>query len=1120
MPAKWRKLYVRGYRASPAWGVFAAGLAMAVLAWTVADMRVRQHAIARADTAINEAREAIRARLDNSYDVMYGLQGLFQSTPEITRGRFEAYVAGLDLAARHPGIRSLVYAEYVTGENKQALEQRVRADRTAHEQGFLGYAITPAGERSDYLPIVFIEPHAGNEKGAGLDLFTGDRRESAQHARDTGKPVVSRRVVLTVDPTGQSAFTVRLALYHSGMPTRTVEERRAAFKGVFTATFIAGKLVGDILAHTALAPLSVRLQDRPAGEVHAGKDADYVLFERPGERTVSTSDRSYFTRDLPLHVSGREWRLQFAGSSDDFTTPTDRALPWILLFGSIVVSTLLAGLVSSLASSRERANRLAKRITDDLRQSQAKLAKAQRLTHAMIEALPNPIFYKDPEGHYIGVNKAWESFFGISRGTIVGKTAWDLYADNPALAEHVQQRDQALLERPGAVHYDLRIDTLDGMLHDAVVYKATYSAEEGDVAGLIGTIVDITERKQAERRQAMEHAVTRVLAEAQSTDIAITKILQTICETMGWHYGDHYEYNEQVGTLRRREMWAIDTPEMKAFAESGAHRTVKPDSTGAGLVRRAFAAGKPVWIADISKNAALHRRALIAQAGLHGAFAFPLVASGHVLGVLEFFHRDVREPDAMLIQIAESIGSQIGQFIVRMRAEEAVKFVALHDALTHLPNRLMFSQRLEQAISQAQRHAKRLAVMFIDLDRFKIINDTLGHETGDLLLREVAQRITENLRVGDMVARLGGDEFVVLLEDVADTAAVAAVAEKLIAALTENFVVAGREVHVTASVGVSTYPIDARDQRSLMRFADIAMYRAKEQGRNTFQFYSDQINFHSLERLTLESRLRGALERDELVLYYQPVVNVQSGTIVGMEALVRWGHAEGLLPPAKFISIAEETGLIVPIGEWVLQTACNQQRKWIERGLRPIDIAVNLSPRQFVHRQLVQDVMRVLSLTHCNASSLVFEITESTVMHNPGRAVALLNELKEMGIRFAIDDFGTGYSSLAYLKRFPIDCLKIDRSFVVDIPRDAGNTAITHAIVAMAHSLGLKVIAEGVETLEQLAFLREHGCDEVQGYYFSEAVPEAEATVLLEKSCGVQQWSNVTPLERARRTKK
>jgi EAL domain-containing protein (putative c-di-GMP-specific phosphodiesterase class I) len=327
---------------------------------------------------------------------------------------------------------------------------------------------------------------------------------------------------------------------------------------------------------------------------------------------------------------------------------------------------------------------------------------------------------------------------------------------------------------------------------------------------------------------------------------------------------------------------------------------------------------------------------------------------------------------------------------------------------------------------------------------------------------------------------------------------------------------------VTASIGVSTYPRDARVQRSLMRFADIAMYRAKEQGRNTFQFYSEQINFHSLERLTLESQLRGALERDELVLHYQPVVNVQSGAIVAMEALVRWEHAEaGLLPPGKFIGIAEETGLIVPIGEWVLHTACNQQRKWAERGLTPVRIAVNLSPRQFVHRELAQDVMRVLSMTHCDGSTLVLEITESTVMHNPGRAVALLNELKEMGIRLAIDDFGTGYSSLAYLKRFPIDCLKIDRSFVSDIPRDAGNAAITQAIVAMAHSLGLKVIAEGVETHDQLAFLREHGCDEVQGFYFSSAVPEAEATALLESSRGAQQqWANVTALEPARRTKK
>jgi diguanylate cyclase (GGDEF)-like protein len=685
----------------------------------------------------------------------------------------------------------------------------------------------------------------------------------------------------------------------------------------------------------------------------------------------------------------------------------------------------------------------------------------------------------------------------------------------------VYQRDRALLEQQGAIQYDLRLATRDGVHHDALVYKATYSAEAGEVGGVIGTIVDITERKQSERRQAMEHAITRVLAEAESTDTAIMQILQTICETMGWEYGDHYEYNDETGALRRGEMWAIDTPEMNAFGEFAEHRSVKPDSSGGGLLRRAFAEGKPVWIADITKHGALNRKAQAAKAGLHGAFAFPLVASGQVLGVLEFFHRDVREPDETLIQIAESVGSQIGQFIVRMRAEEAVKFVAMHDALTHLPNRVMFNERLEQAISHAQRHAKRLAVMFIDLDRFKNINDTLGHETGDLLLREVAQRITENLRAGDMVARLGGDEFVVLLEDVEEASAVASVAEKLIEALTANFVVAGREVHVSASIGVSTYPLDGQDQRSLMRFADIAMYRAKEQGRSTFQFYTDKINFHSLERLTLESQLRGALERDELVVHYQPVVDAQSGIIVGMEALVRWEHAEaGLLPPAKFIALAEETGLIVPIGEWVLHTACNQQRKWIERGLPAIDIAVNLAPRQFVHRQLADDISRVLSKTGCDAGSLVLEITESTVMHNSGRAVALLNELRESGIRFAIDDFGTGYSSLGYLKRYPIDCLKIDRSFIADIPGDPGNTAITQAIVAMAHSLGLKVIAEGVETREQLAFLRERGCDEVQGFYFSKAVAEPEATALLEKSRALQLGSNVTLLEPSRRRKK
>jgi diguanylate cyclase (GGDEF)-like protein/PAS domain S-box-containing protein len=1118
MPANWKKPYVRGYRISPAWGVFAAGIAIAVLAWAIAEGRVHRHARLQVDSAMNQAREAIRARIDSSYDVVYGLQSFLQASDPVTREAFETYVARLDLAHRHPGIRSVVYAEYVSAERKDALESQVRQDKSTHEEAFSAFRVAPPGERPDYLPIVFIEPLVRNEKAIGLDLLTGERRESVERARDSGLPVISGRVALVVDPLADAAFNVRLAVYSRDMPISTRAERLAAFKGIVSATFVAGNLVRDILAHPALSAVSVKLYDRVAisgSDALGAQPVEYVLFEKPGDTAVAPSNASYFSRTASLHLGGREWQMEFAGSLDDFLTPTDRALPWILLLGGIVVSGLLAGLVSSLALSRERARRLAVRITNDLRRSEAKLAEAQQLTHAMIEALPNPIFYKNPEGRYVGVNKAWESFFGIPRESIIGKSVHDLYGSKGVeLAQEIYARDQALLQHQGALKYENAITTRDGARYETVVYKATYCAGDGAVAGLIGTIVDITERKQAERRQAMEHAVSRVLAEAQSLDVAITRTLQTICETMGWDYGDRYEYCEELGALRRREMWAIDTPEMAAFSSAAAHRTVKPDATGAGLVRRTFAAGKPVWVADISREPGLQRHVFLERAGLHGAFAFPLIASGQVLGVLEFFHRDVREPDPMLIEVAQSIGSHIGQFIVRMQAEEAVKFVALHDALTQLPNRVLFNQRLEQAIAQAQRHGRRLAVMFIDLDRFKVINDTLGHESGDQLLREVAQRLTDNLRAGDIVARLGGDEFVVLLEDVTEAAGIASVAEKLIAALTANFVVADREVHVTASVGISTYPTDAEDQRSLLRFADIAMYRAKEQGRNTFQFYSDQINLHSVERLTLESQLRGALQREELVVHYQPVIHTHTSAIIGMEALVRWNHpSAGLLSPAKFVGIAEETGLIVPIGEWVLETACVQQRKWRELGLPPLGVAVNLSPRQLVDHQLIQRVLRILTSTHCDATALVFEITEGAVIHNASRAVALLTELKEMGIRIAIDDFGTGYSSLSYLKRFPIDCLKIDRSFIGDIPGDAGDTAITQAIIAMAHSLGIQVIAEGVESKEQLAFLREHRCDAVQGYYFSAALPEPDVTALLRKSYP----SNVRRLEPARR---
>jgi diguanylate cyclase (GGDEF)-like protein len=542
----------------------------------------------------------------------------------------------------------------------------------------------------------------------------------------------------------------------------------------------------------------------------------------------------------------------------------------------------------------------------------------------------------------------------------------------------------------------------------------------------------------------------------------------------------------------------VDSPEIREFMAENAKRTVTPGTEGQGLVRQALATAKPVWVADLSQTSGFKRAELVAKAKLHGAFCFPLLVGNDVLGVMEFFHRDVREPDAMLIHAAQSIGSQIGQFIERKQAEERVRHLAHYDELTRLPNRTMFNERLGHAIAHARRTERSLAVLFIDLDRFKNINDTLGHEAGDGVLREVADRLRSCLRESDTVGRLGGDEFVVLIEEPPQPLNASMVAQKILAALGTPFSVQAQEFHVTASIGISSYPNDGADLQTLMKNADIAMYRAKEQGKNNFQFYSAHINLHSIERLTLESSLRRALERDEFLLHYQPKLDIGSGRITGVEALVRWQQpAQGLIPPAQFIQLAEETGLIVPIGEWVLKTACAQNRAWQERGWPPVRIAVNLSPRQFAHENLVEDVARVLQQTGLDPAFLELEITEGVVMHNPEQAVILLKRLKALGIHLSIDDFGTGYSSLNYLKRFPLDTLKIDRTFIRDLPGDSDDAAITQAIIAMAHSLRLSVVAEGVETAEQLSFLRDYKCDEIQGYYFCKPQPESDIAPLL-----------------------
>lgn len=422
-------------------------------------------------------------------------------------------------------------------------------------------------------------------------------------------------------------------------------------------------------------------------------------------------------------------------------------------------------------------------------------------------------------------------------------------------------------------------------------------------------------------------------------------------------------------------------------------------------------------------------------------------------------------------------------------ANERIQHLATHDSLTGLPNRVMFSRLLNHALTGAQRHLRNFAILFIDLDRFKFINDTLGHAAGDQLLQEIANRFKDVLRASDVIARLGGDEFVVLVEETSSAKEAATVARKLLSAALKPAVLLERECRITASIGIALYPDDGADEQTLMKNADIAMYFAKGEGKNNFQFYSSNITTQTWERLSLENNLRLALSRNEFHLHYQAKLDLKTGAINGAEALLRWDSAElGSVPPTEFIPTAEETGLIVTIGKWVLRTACLQNMAWQAQGLAPICMAVNLSVRQFSDEDLLCDVSEILAETGMPPHLLELEITEGMVVQNPQRAVQLLRAIKQLGVRLAIDDFGTGYSSLGQLKNFPIDTLKIDRSFISDIVANAEDKAITEAIIAMGKALSMTVVAEGVETREQEAFLRTHACDEMQGYYFSKPI--------------------------------
>src|SRR6202142_2048696 len=472
----------------------------------------------------------------------------------------------------------------------------------------------------------------------------------------------------------------------------------------------------------------------------------------------------------------------------------------------------------------------------------------------------------------------------------------------------------------------------------------------------------------------------------------------------------------------------------------------------------------------------------------------------------------------MIISFVAQISKLKQELESRQASEKEIRYLAFYDVLTNLPNRTLFNEILERAIGHAKHHDFIMALLFIDLDFFKRINDTLGHHVGDELLQAVTSRLLHSIRCSDytgrtnehemtdVVSRLGGDEFIVLLHNITHISDPGKVALRILKDLSEPFVVAKSEVYVTASIGISLYPNDGNDAEDLMKNADAAMYHAKAKGRNNYQHYSQRMTSEAIEYLTLETKMRKAQDNNELLLHYQPKQSLVDGKIIGLEALLRWQPADSdLVPPANFIPLLEEMGLIIPIGEWVLRTACMQNKAWQEAGYGPFVVSVNLSSRQFDQKNFIEIVTQALRDADLEPQYLELEITESTIMRDPDEAITILYILKNMGIKISVDDFGTGYSSLNYLKRIPLDSLKIDRSFVMHIESSASDQAIIKAIIALAHSLELNVVAEGVENERQHAFLREWGCDELQGYLLSKPLPVVQLLEFLAVKAKVAQ---------------
>jgi len=995
---------------------------------------------------------AIDSEISRHQEAISSVANFHQSLDEANRAAFHAFAAAVLL--EHRDMQALEWVPRVLHVDREEYELKAR------QAGFDGFRFTErnatgslvlASKRDEYFPVYYVAPYESNERALGFDLASDPvRRAALMQARDSGEIVVSGRIRLVQDDNSdQYSYLMFKPVYSGALPV-TVETRRVQLQGYALGVFKFGEFIDEALHDSSHDSLDLWIYDQVDPTV---KELLYFRENTKEEKVLSRISSSVTGNEMVLEFvlnqNGRSWQFIFKPSVR-FLNELSSERGWLVLVVGMVMT--LFAIIFLYRRERytqmiEQNSRLLAQERNESEQRYLQLFESNNDALFVVE-----INEESGPGKFIDVNEAMCQRLGYSKEELLQMTPVDI--NIPSMEAELQACVADVLAHKGHLFETVHI-ARDGREISVEINIRVLGGNNDSL--FIGCARDVTQRRKA-------HA-----AQIEAKEWEMEKLSSALEQT-----ADSIMITDRYGVIEY----------------------VNPAFEQITGFSRAEASGKTPAIIKSGRNSSEEYKRLW-RTIMQGEVYRNVLINRKKDGSLYYEEKTIsplKDSDGNITHFISS-GKDITE---RMQTEERLHHLAYHDILTDLPNRVLLVERISNAIKQSRGADHRCAVLFIDLDRFKNINDTLGHGVGDLLLQAVPERLLSCVRERDTVARFGGDEFALLLEKVPSSDAVAKVAAKLIEVLSKPYWVDNQELYLTASIGISLSPDDSSDANTLIKNADTAMYRAKDTGRNNYQFYSTDMGVRAFERLSLETSLRYAMARDEFELFYQPQIAMKSGEIVGAEALIRWHHPEqGLVAPDKFIPLLEDTGLIIDVGEWVINTACKQGSAVVKLTGNPFRMAINLSGKQFRDEKLIDIVRQAVEVHQFAVSLLDIEITETVLMQDDNVSLANISALKALGVQLSIDDFGTGYSSLSYLKRFPVDIIKIDRTFIRDLTSDSEDAAIVTAVIAMAHSLKLEVVAEGVENSAQVEFLRHYACDYLQGFFFSKPLPEKEFHQLL-----------------------